>query len=535
MLAGIGYLTAAAVAGDNVPRGTTVGGVDIGGRSPEDATRTLAAELSPRLGEPFTVTIGGIAQQITPEQAGISVDYRATVARTGNGQTLDPARLWDYYDGGESVEPVLRVDPGRMTELLDELSETTGTRPRDGAISFETGRAEVVEPRVGAVIDDARAATLIVEAWASGDESVALPLRISEPRIDSADLRAAVENFANPALSGPVTLEFARSRTTLSPRDYAPLLRTRVQDGRLVPDVRSAELAGLVGLTARDAAPVDASVTLTDGAPRVVPARAGATYGPADVSDAFLEAVVQSGEARTVRVEGTRIPAQLSTRAARKLEVTELVSSSQVPVPAVDAELQASVEQLSGTLLLPGETFSLNDTAGQAGASATQLATATYVAAYTAGLEVVDRTAPIHRVRGAPLGREATVSFGMVDLRWRNDTSYGVLVHAGLDPSGVVTVELWSTRVREVTTSLSARSNEVVPTTVTMATADCVPSKGSEGFEVDVTRVVRDLETAEVVRSDTAHTAYLPSDAVVCLPPAPEAPVTPTTIGGVRD
>ena len=535
VLAGIGYLTAAIVAGDKVPRGTSVAGVDIGGRSPEDAVRTLQAELSPRLSEPFTVTIGGMTEQITPEEAGISVDYPATVSRTGNGRTIDPARLWDYYDGGDQVDPVLRVDDDQMTALLDELSETTGTRPRDGAISFESGRAEVVEPRIGAVIDNGRAATLIVDAWATGDEQVALPLRVSEPRIDSADLRTAVEEFANPALSGPVTLVFARTRTTLSPRDFAPLLRTRVQDGRLVPDVDSAELAGLVGLTAQDALPVDASVVMSDGAPQVVPAQAGATYGPADVSGAFLEAVVQSGDARTVRVEGTKIPAELSTREARKLEVTELVSTSTIPVPAVDADLQTSVQNLSGTLLMPGETFSLNDTTGPAGASSAQLATSAYVAAYTAGLEVVDRTAPTQRVRGAPLGREATVSWGTVDLRWRNDTAYGVLVEARVDPSGSVTVDLWSTKVREITTSISARSNLTVPTTVTLATVDCVPSTGSDGYEVEVTRVVTDLESAEVVRSDSAHTAYLPSDAVVCLPPAPPTPTEPPTIGGVRD
>ena len=535
VLAGIGYLTAAAVAGDKVPRGTSVAGVDIGGRSPEDAAQTLQAELYPRLSQPFTVTIGGIAQQITPEQAGISVDYSATVSRAGSGRTLDPARLWDYYDGGDEVDPVLSVDSDRMTELLDELSQSTGTRPRDGAISFATGRAEVVEPRLGAVVDNPRAATLIVEAWAAGDEQVALPLRISEPRIDSADLRAAVEEFANPALSGPVTLEFARSKETLFPRDYAPLLRTRVQDGRLVPDVVSAELAGLVGLTAQDAQPLDAEVVMSASGPQVVPARTGATYGPTDVSAAFLQAVVQTGDARTVRVEGTKVPAEFSTREARKLEVKELVSSSTIPVPSVDPYVQNSVQQLSGTLLRPGETFSLNDTAGDAGPSAPQLATAAYVAAYSAGLEVVDRTPPTQRVRGAPLGREATVSWGSVDLRWRNDTSYGVLIEARLGSSGSVTVELWSTKVREVTTSLSARTNLTVPVTVTLATVDCVPSTGSEGFEVDVTRVVRDLESAEVVRSETAHTAYLPSDAVVCLPPVPPETVVPPTIGGVRD
>ena len=59
LLAAGGYAVAGAVAGDKVPRGTTIAGVDIGGRSPARAERTLAAGLDERLAEPLSLTVPG--------------------------------------------------------------------------------------------------------------------------------------------------------------------------------------------------------------------------------------------------------------------------------------------------------------------------------------------------------------------------------------------------------------------------------------------------------------------------------------------
>ena len=200
---------------------------------------------------------------------------------------------------------MLRVDDTRMRATLEDLGRETGTRARDGAISLRD-RPRRGHLGAGGCGDRRRAGEPSTRGarWPTARARSRCRCGVVEPRIDEADLQAAVRDFANPALSGPVTLVFADSRATLAPRDFAPLLSMRARPGGWCRMSTSAELAGLVGLVERDAEPVDASVALVGGAPEVVPARPGATYGPAGVAEALLAAVREDGAGRTVRVKG---------------------------------------------------------------------------------------------------------------------------------------------------------------------------------------------------------------------------------------
>ncbi len=80
------------------------------------------------------------------------------------------------------------------------------------------------------------------------------------------------------------------------------------------------------------------------------------------------------------------------------------------------------------------------------------MATTTFNAMFFAGLEDVEHKTHSFYIDRYPVGREATVAWGSVDLRFRNDTPYGVLITAAVTPStpssqGVVTVRMWSTEV----------------------------------------------------------------------------------------
>src|SRR5690349_8321146 len=98
-----GYVAAYAVAGDKVPRGTTVAGVEIGGKTPADAAAALEAGLAERVGDALLVAVGGDSREIPAEELGLTVDYAASVAEAGGEKTWDPQRLWDYYTGGEEL------------------------------------------------------------------------------------------------------------------------------------------------------------------------------------------------------------------------------------------------------------------------------------------------------------------------------------------------------------------------------------------------------------------------------------------------
>src|SRR5689334_1453835 len=99
LLFGGGYVAAYAGADGKLPTGTRVAGVDVGGRDPQHAARALAAGLAHRLATPMTVTVGEHSYPVTAAEAGISVDYLASVKRALGPRSWGPHHLWDYYTG----------------------------------------------------------------------------------------------------------------------------------------------------------------------------------------------------------------------------------------------------------------------------------------------------------------------------------------------------------------------------------------------------------------------------------------------------
>lgn len=518
VLALVGGLWVAAYAGatGKVPRGTSVGGVDIGGRDRYSAAATLASGSQRALAEPITVTLGAVTTQVAPADAGLSVDSVETVARVVGPKSWDPRRLWRYYAGGQAPDPIVDVDSRQMNALLDKLDAAAGQPARNAGISLADGRVTLTEPRDGAQLDRDRAASALVDAYLHGRRDVRLPLTLVPPEVDAADLSTAVTTLANPAVSGPVTLTFAGSQVVLQPRQYAAMLSIVTRDGALALDVDSQMLSGLVDPESQDTAPVDASVALRDGAPVLVKAVKGEAYDADAVAAAFMSAVTADGPARTVRVTGTPTRASFTTKDARGLGVVAPVASFSVPVPASSgAALAGAAAQLDGTLLRPGDTFSFRGRVGSVSGAVSRLATATWNTGFLAGLTDVSRSAAPTAPVGLE-GRDALVD-ATHDLQMRNDTGYGVLLSARV-ADGAVVVDAWSTKRYDVSATTGAAYAGTPRSTVTDAGPTCVADPGADGFSVDLTRTVTDLVDPTQSRSDTVTTTYAPRPAVVCTP-----------------
>src|SRR4051794_41655154 len=106
------------MAGDKIPVGTRVAGVDIGGHHPSKAVEALREGLSGRAGNPFTVTINGHTQQVRPDQVGLGVDYSASVYNAGAARSWRPSHLWAYFTAGSTYQPVVTLDQAKLATLL---------------------------------------------------------------------------------------------------------------------------------------------------------------------------------------------------------------------------------------------------------------------------------------------------------------------------------------------------------------------------------------------------------------------------------
>lgn len=551
LLAG-GYYAAHAVAGDKVPRGATVSGVDVGGLSRADAVAELERAFADRGSEPIEVTVEGESDEraasVRPDEIGLDVDEEASVDAAGAGESWSPGRIWDFYTGGDDVEAVVDVDEELLDARLAELSEGLGTPPQDGAVKLTRNGVSVTDPVPGEAVDTAAARDAITAAYLGDDDAVELTLEPTEPDIDDGDVREAVEQFANPAMSAPVTLVFGEARVKLTPRQYAGAVSLVPEEGELVPEVDRKALTRLVDSATTEGEPVDATVRLVDGRPKVIPAKPGVTYRPDDVVAGFLEVLTAREGRRQLEVEAEVVAADFTTKEARALRIKEKVSEFTTYYPHADyrnVNIGRAAELVNGTLLKPGDVFSLNEVVGERtvengftegyvisngilvrdlGGGVSQMATTTFNAMFFAGLEDIEHKPHSFYIDRYPVGREATVAWPSVDLSFRNDTPYGVLIQATVTPStystqGVVTVRMFSTKYWDIESRTSGRYNYRAPVTRTLSTPDCEPFTGYSGFDVDVTRVFRRHGEDEVHHTEKFHTSYTAADSVVCKAP----------------
>ncbi len=228
---------------------------------------------------------------------------------------------------------------------------------------------------------------------------------------------------------------------------------------------------------------------------------------------------------------------EVTTADAEALGVDEIVSefaTTHTDNAGRTENLRIAAAAVSGTLLLPGETFSLNETLGRRtaakgyneagvivggrltealGGGVSQMSTTLFNAMFFAGLEDVVHQPHSFYISRYPEGREATLNFGSIDLKFRNDSPHGVLIDAFVS-DGQVHARMWSTRVWDIQAGKSERRNIRQPETITDTSEDCNPQSPTEGFDVTVTRTfVRDGATQ---RTEEFDTRYNPADRIIC-------------------
>ena len=164
--------------------------------------------------------------------------------------------------------------------------------------------------------------------------------------------------------------------------------------------------------------------------------------------------LIKPAAERTVSAQLTGAKATFSTADAKKLGIKRVTGKFTTYFPYLpyrNINIGRAAALINGTVLKPGDVFSLNKIVGERtvangftkgfiikggrfkkelGGGVSQSATTTYNAMFFAGLKDI-----FHKPHGLfidryPPGREATVAWPGVDLKFQNDTKYGVLVQA---------------------------------------------------------------------------------------------------------
>lgn len=544
--------------GLRMPAHATVGGIDVGGLDPTVAEAKVAAALGSRSAVPIRVVGGGRTFVLDPARTGLGVDVEASVRRAGGVHSLNPLRAIRLVAGEVNAPLVVTADDATLSAVVDKIATALDNPPVEPLVTFKGTEPVVRKPRSGTVVDREAAAKAIREAYLVKDR-IELPVTSAKPTVGQAALDVAMKRVVAPAISGPVTVRVADQEISLPVSAYTPALSVRVVGVALRPHLDPRLLAGPLtdATTGLAKEPVDASIVIVDGKPVIKPAKPGVGLRPEEMADKLIPAITQTGAARSVTVDSKIVPPTFTAEDAKALNIREKISEFVTYFPSAtnyrNINQSRAADLINGTILKPGETFSLNDTVGertpdngfvegivigegatyekQYGGAVSQVATTVYNAAFFAGLGDVEHHPHTFYIGRYPLGREATVWFGKLDLRFKNTLEHAVLIRSWVVKGsatrrGEMHVEMWGTKEWDISSSISDRYNEREPGKRYIDTDECIEQHAEEGFDIDVTRIFRRPGSSEIEKTDVTHVSYVPSDEVIC-GPAPIPTATP--------
>ncbi|KOX44065.1 MULTISPECIES: hypothetical protein [unclassified Streptomyces] len=247
VVAGVAYGAGLLMNRSDVPKGTTVLGVDIGGGTRDDAVEKLDKALGARAAKPLKLTVGGDTVSLKPDQAGLQLDTQATASDAATSDYNPVSVIGSLFGQKRVVEPVMPVDEEKLHAALEGAAGGAGSAT-EGTIRFESGRAVPVYGKAGQGIDVAKSTEAVQSAYRAQVETgtataVSVPTTTKQPTVSKAEVDRMMKEYAEPAMSARVTVQTdAAHSVPLSPeKSLWKFLRVTAVDGKLVdkPDLNA--------------------------------------------------------------------------------------------------------------------------------------------------------------------------------------------------------------------------------------------------------------------------------------------------------
>jgi vancomycin resistance protein YoaR len=456
-----------------LPEGVTIAGTDVGGLSTGEAVRRLERRYDALRTTPAVFTAGPRRWRIRPNQMILDVDWTAaveTARRQGDGfaPVRGLRRLGTRFFGAD-VTPHARVSSPMLAHRIDLMARRIDRPQREAAIRFRGLQPEIVRGATGRELDRRSASRLIVSSLVSLERtSTELPVRISQPDVTAADVAPALDQVRT-AVSAPVRLALGPTRWRL-PRWRIARMLVLPRNGETTVAIGG---AGANAYFERFRASVDREavdaefVILPSDRVTVRPAKPGLELDVAAAAKA-IQAAALSPTDRVARLVVERAQPQRTTREARAMGITGRVAGYTTyygGVPNRIHNVQLVARLIDGATIAPGAMFSFNETTGARtpdrgfreapviingelqdgiGGGVCQVSTTVFNAAYEAGLPIESRTNHALYISHYPQGRDATVNYPDLDLKFRNDTGKWLLLRAFVG-SSALTVKLYGT------------------------------------------------------------------------------------------
>lgn len=536
-IAVVAYLADIMLSKDRIPRGTTVGGVSISDMSHQQAVDTLESQLGGALAEPITVTAGQAEVQLDPATSGLGIDWEATVADV-NQQSWNPfTRLMSLFRDTEA--PIVStVDAVAFGPRLDAMVAELYREPITGAVRIDSGTVVVDNSLDGQSVERSDLETNITEHWLN-PEGVVVDTSVVAPVISQERIEDIAEGPAAEAISAPFTVQGRDDAVGEIPVERMGEVVSFPQDnGEIRVDFNRDVAAAILteGLGDSERKPQNAQISFASGT-RVVTPEVNGSEIDWDATLIDAESGITGNGPREVAAVYVDTPATFTAAAAEAATFDDVMGEFTTGgfSAASGTNIRLTAQIVDGAVIAPGEVFSLNGYTGPRGTAQgfvdsgiilnghadtavgggiSQFTTTLYNATYFAGLEDISHTPHSYYISRYPAGREATIYDGAIDLQFRNDTPYPVMIRANADSSNVA-VQIMGVKTRTVQSINNGRWAQTEPQPMTVSGDSCSPPSGAPGFTTSDTRIISDLAGNEISR-ETTTTVYDPSPIVRC-------------------
>jgi vancomycin resistance protein YoaR len=467
-----------------VARNVEVGGRAVGGRSESE----LAADVAD-VADDFAKTVVEIhtddhVYETTAGDLGLMVDEDRTAQ---NALDIDrdtfvlfrPFAWVGAFLSQRDAAVAYQVNDDQVASALLDLEGDDRVAPTEPTVELADGTFKVVPGKEGSGIDPAD----VADALPAAARKVALgkPISIDVPTVAIPPLGTPAKAEAAAAgaealVDQPITLTTSAGNREIS----STVLRTWVTlttepDGTVVVDldptrVEASLKAAFANITG---APKDATFTIQDGKPVVVPEQPGRTCCGAGSATKIIEALRAGNRSIPLELVEGGAPS-LTAAEISKLGIVEEVGSPTTFGPTTQhkccesrvTNIHRIADLVRGQVIKPGATFSINGLIGPRtrakgfveggaiidgsfgtgiGGGISQFATTLFNASLYAGLDFGEYQSHSLYLTRYPKGHEATLSYPHPDLQIKNTTPYGVLIWPTYTDTSI-TVHLYSTK-----------------------------------------------------------------------------------------
>ena len=433
--------------------------VELGSLTPIEAGEILAVIEQERSAEPLAVEIEGRSAAVVPDQLGFKLDVTEMIeramARGREGGISDQFRWWlTHLLGTDELEMVASVDSEAVEAVLAVWDvDVVGEPPVPGGVVIEGTTPVPVYQETGLQIDRSTASDrLLAAAVAPQPPTVQLDTVIANSRVTRADVDAAVAR-AELWLSSPVELAAGDVTIEFSVIELANAFVSTVVEGRVELGFDPGIVGGFLE-TRRgtiEAPPANATFVINGYFVEVVPGRSGTLIDPEATAEALVAAASSvRRQGQLPFVEGAE--PELTTADLEALNVRHLVSEFTTYHPCCQnrvTNIHLFADLVDGAIVLPGQTFRLNDHVGErttergfledgtivrgelvptVGGGVSQFATTFYNAVFWGGYEEIEHKPHSFFISRYPEGIEATISWQQPELAFRNDSASAILI-----------------------------------------------------------------------------------------------------------